>query len=229
MEAENVTPDQISVFIVDDHPAIVEALSVFINSQPDMEVCGRAYTTQAALDLLPKCKPDVAITDILLSDGHGLHLLKQLRGRCPETRFIVFSMCEEAALAERAISAGAYGYVMKSRPTEGVIEAIRAAFTGGIYLSRPVASRMLNKIVERDNPDHRFPLEALTDNEILTFEMLGHSYSIRAIASCLGVSNETALSYRRHVQKKLGAENTASLLRDAYTWASRGVLSPKGE
>ena len=210
----------IRVLVVDDHPAVVDALTVLIEFQPDMEVCAQAHTFEEALTLVAECKPDVAITDILLGDGHGLDLLSQIHARFPEVRLIVFSMCQETAFAERAIRVGAFGYVMKTQPTQSVIEAIRTVWKGDVYVSRKIASRMLNKIIERENAANMFPLETLTDNELLVFEMLGHAYSLRDVARCLGISRKTATAYQRHAQKKLGAENPARLVQQAYSWVN---------
>lgn len=210
----------IRVLVVDDHPAVVDALTVLVDAQPDMAVCAGAYTVEEALSHAAGDRPDVVVTDVLLGDGHGLDLIGRLHARYPEVRLIAFSMCQEAAFAERAIRAGALGYVMKTQATTAVVEAIRAVWRGEVCVSRQIASRMLNKLIEREQHGHCFPLESLTDHELLVFEMLGHEYSLREVARCLGISRKTAAAYQRHAQKKLGAANPARLVQQAYRWVN---------
>ena len=214
----------IRVFLVDDHPAVVEALSLLLDFQEDMTVCGTAANAEEALAQIAAAEPDVVISDILLQDTHGLGMVGQIRDRHPKVRIVVFSMCQEQAFAERAIRAGALGYVMKTAPTQAVVEAVRTAFQDEVYVSPQVASRMLSRIIDRERAAGLSVIESLTDHELLVFEMLGHSYSLRDVAQCLGVSRKTVVAYQRHAQKKLGAPDTVHLVQKACSWVN-GQLS----
>jgi len=214
-------PRILQVIVVDDHPAIREAIADTVSDQADMELCGVAGSASEAFDLVREQTPDVAVIDISLGDAHGLDLVKNLRAQYPELEVVVFSMYDEEVYAERAIRAGARGYIMKSESTQSVAEAIRAAADGDIYLNRKAASRLLNRVAGRStgsSSSREFGLEDLTDREMAVFQMLGQGQSIDGIAEQLSLSRKTVETYRRRVKEKLDFDTVAELLQFAIRW-----------
>ena len=213
----------IGVLVVDDHPAIREAIADTVRAQPGMELCGLAASAAEAFDLVRATGPDVAVIDISLGDAHGLDLVQNLRAQYPALEVIVFSMYDEEVYAERALRAGARGYVMKSEPTQSVAEAIRAAAVGEIYLNRRTASRLLQKMAGGSGPGGRSGeaepgLEELTDREMAVFQMLGQGKPTEEIAERLNLSRKTVETYRRRAKEKLGFETVTELLQFAIRW-----------
>ena len=215
------SPDQdarIEVFVVDDHPAIREALAAAIDSKVDMRVVGKSPTAEKALRMIERHVPDVVVVDISLEDAHGLDLVEELRSRCPDLRIVVFSMYDESVYAEWAIRAGASGYVMKSEPTEHVVRAIQAVSEGDVYLSRRMSSRILSKVIRQEDHTFRSATEQLTDRETTVFKKLGEGQSVRDIAEALDLSRKTIETYRRRAKEKLGFESVDELLQYAVQW-----------
>ena len=216
----------IRVLVVDDHPAVRDAIADAVADQPDMELVGLAGSADEAFDLLRAARPDVAVVDISLGDAHGLDLVQNLRAELPALEVVVFSMYDEAVYAERALRAGARGYVRKSEPTAAVTEAIRAAAAGEIYLARRAASRILSKVAfgGRGEPagegsGERGPgLEELTDREMAVFQLLGQGRPPDEIADRLNLSRKTVETYRRRAKEKLGLDSVTELLQFAIQW-----------
>jgi len=204
--------------VVDDHPAIREALTAVIDSKIDMRVVGESATARQTLQQLERTHPDVIVVDISLEDAHGLDLVEELRSRYPDLRVVVFSMYDESVYAERAIRAGASGYVMKSEPTERVVVAIQAVHDGEVYLSRRMSSRILSKAIRTQDYAFRSATEQLTDRELTVFKQLGEGESVRDIAGELGLSRKTVETYRRRAKEKLGFESVDALLQYAVQW-----------
>lgn len=215
-------PNQkIRVIIVDDHPAIREALADTLSSKMDMEFSGEAESADEALSIIDRVQPDVAIVDISLKDAHGLDLVQNIRIQYPDVHVVVFSMYDESAYAERAIRAGALGYVMKNAPTQSVVDSIRCAMQGEVYLSRRMASRILTKVVRgRGTQSFRFSVDDLTDREMAVFQMLGQGHGIDDIADRLSLSRKTVETYRRRAKEKLGFDSVSELLQHAIHWTS---------
>jgi DNA-binding NarL/FixJ family response regulator len=206
------------IFIVDDHPAIREALTSAINSKIDMRVTGESATAKKALRRMDRHAPDVVVVDISLEDAHGLDLVEEVRSRFPEVRIVVYSMYEESVYAERAIRAGASGYVMKSQPSERVVEAIQSVSEGDVYLSQRMSSRILSKVIRQQDYSFSSATEQLTDREMTVFEKLGRGESVRDIAEELDLSRKTIETYRRRAKEKLGFETVDELLQYAVQW-----------
>lgn len=206
------------VFVVDDHPAIREALASAINSKLDLRLVGESGTATEALRRLERHMPDVVIVDISLEDAHGLDLVEEIRSRFPSVRVIVFSMYDESVYAERAIRAGASGYVMKSEATENVVAAIQAVSQGDVYLSQRMSSRILSKVIRQQDYSFTSPTEQLTDREMTVFQQLGEGRSVREIADELDLSRKTIETYRRRAKEKLGFETVDELLQYAVQW-----------
>jgi DNA-binding NarL/FixJ family response regulator len=216
------SPRGARVIVIDDHPAIREAIADTVADQRDMELAGVAGSAREAFELVRATRPDVAVVDISLGDAHGLDLVQNLRAEYPHLEVVVFSMYDEAVYAERAIRAGARGYVMKSEPTGSVVEAVRCAAQGEIYLNRRTASRLLSRVAQggsRQSASAEPGLEELTDREMAVFQMLGQGRGADDIAERLSLSRKTVETYRRRAKEKLGFQTVAELLQFAIRWA----------
>lgn len=225
----------IRTFLVDDHPAILEAVRNRIDETLDIEICGTATVSEKAFRQIEELEPDTAVIDISLEDAHGLDLVQNLQSQCPEVQVVVYSMYDEMVYAERAIQAGASGYLMKDQPTEELIEAIRVVDQGEVFLSRDMASQILNKVARGESSEPSFPIEEFTDRELAVFQMLGEGCSIEEIQNRLNLARKTVETYRRRAKEKLGFESVSKLLQFAVQWASapgagkRVSGSPEGD
>ena len=220
-QATKPAGDHTSVIIVDDHPAIRDALGHIIDATIDLQLAGTADSADQAFDLLDHHHPHVAVVDLSLGDAHGLDLVQNLRAQYPHLRVVIFSMYDEAVYAERAIRAGASGYVMKSMPTTQVIDAIRAVARGEVFLSRRMASRILSKVALGKAVEPGFDIDTLTDRELTVFQLLGEGYSVAEITDRLKLSRKTVETYRRRAKEKLGLGSIAELLQYAIRWTTR--------
>ena len=210
-------PSPLRLFIVDDHPAIRNALDDTVRNLPDITLVGETGTAEDAIDAVDRLDPDVAVIDISLGDAHGLDLVKQLSSVSPNLAILVFSMFEESVYAERAIQAGASGYLMKRAPIEEVIDAIRRVAQGEIYLSDTMTAQVLHRMVGAASKEPH-PLETLTDRELEVFQLLGEGFTLGEIKNKLHVSRSAVDKYRRQAMKKLGCSSVRDLLRYAITW-----------
>ncbi len=210
----------IRVFVVDDHPAVRVAIAAKVDDEADLQLCGEAASAEEAMPMIAREKPDVAVIDLSLKDVHGLDLVGNLRVQHPQLSMIVYSMYDEQMFAERALRAGASGYVMKSEPMHRVIEAVRDVVSGRICVSSEVATRLLGKLTARQgNAAGNF--ENLTDREMEVLQMMGDGASMREISDRLHVSYKTVETYRRRAKKKLGLKSVSELLQYAIRWRDR--------
>ncbi len=205
--------------VVDDHPAIREAMAATIDNRIGMRLIGEAASADKAMQILERRAADVAIVDVSLQDAHGLDLVGEIREAFPDVKVLVFSMYDEGVYAERAIRAGASGYLMKTEPTRKVAEAIQSVYKGDVYLSAAMASRILSKAIRQEDYSLSSTTEELTDREMAVFRMLGEGTSMREIADKLDLSRKTIETYRRRAKEKLGFETVAELLQYAVQWA----------
>jgi DNA-binding NarL/FixJ family response regulator len=213
------------IFLVDDHPLVREWLTNLINQQPGLRVCGEAENGQEARERIFDLRPDVAIVDISLKDSSGIELIKDLKRGCPEVAVLVLSMHEEPHYAERALRAGARGYVMKRETTKKVITAINQVLAGKLCVSETVAAAMATQFVEGKTLATNSPVEQLSDRELEVFEMLGQGRTTRQIAETLHLSLKTVQAYCARVKEKLNLTSATELLREAVRWqenAQRG-------
>jgi DNA-binding NarL/FixJ family response regulator len=210
---------KLQVVLVDDHPIVRQGLAQMISREPDMEVCGEAETAADALKAIAACKPDVAIVDLSLKGTSGLELLKDLKVRFPKLPVLVLSMYDESMYAERALRAGAKGYMMKEEATEKVLAAIRGILAGQIYLSEAMASRLLHMVVGERTPGSVSPTERLSDRELEVFQLIGQGYGNTDIARQLHLSPKTVETYRAHIKEKLDLSSATELLQHAIHWA----------
>jgi DNA-binding NarL/FixJ family response regulator len=194
-------------------------MKVLIEQQPDLEVCGEADNAPRAIELFEKLRPELAILDITLKTTNGIELTKNLKVIAPACPILVVSMHDENLYAERAIRAGALGYLMKQEAGEKIIVAIRRVLAGEIYVSDKIKERMLHRYVNKRGDAATFSIDTLSDREMEVFQLIGNGYSTRQIAQRLGLSSKTIDSYREHLKLKLNLNSGAELVRYAIQWA----------
>jgi len=209
------------VLIVDDHPIFREGLADLINRQEDMEVCGMAKDVPHTLKALEKLKPDIVTVDISLQDVSGLELMKDIRVRFPDLPMLAQSMHQESFYAERAIRAGAKGYITKQEASKKVIAAIRKVLEGRLYLSDKMKEELLCSMIGDNGHDAASsPIDRLTDRELEVFQMIGQGKGTTQIAEQLCLSAKTIETYRSRIKEKLSLKSGSELMRCAFQWAS---------
>ena len=206
------------IIIVDDHPLVRSGLRRLIETEPDFSVCGEAATIRETLKSIAKVTPDLAIIDLSLADGNGLDLIKHIHAIRPSIKVLVSSMHDEDMFAERALRAGAHGYINKQETGDEVILAMRQVLNGNTYLS-PVMRERLKTDLEPDLTEtQRSPIEKLSNRELAVFELIGHGMSTSMIADKLHLSVKTIESHRSHIKLKLGLHTANELTRLAIQW-----------
>ncbi len=206
------------VLLVDDHPLVREHLRALLERETDLQVCGEAADAPAALSLIAEQQPDLVILDISLKRSHGLELLKDLKLLRPELPVLVLSMHDETLYAERAIRAGAMGYITKEEATVKVLSAIRAVLSGQVYMSERMAARMMRNMVGGRRKAVGSPFEVLTDRELEVFQMIGRGLGTRQISEELRLGIKTVESYRARIKEKLRLTDGHQLLQQAIQW-----------
>ena len=206
------------VFIVDDHPLVREGLTNLINRQSDLIVCGEAKDSAEAIAGITKERPDVAIIDISLVNESGLELIKHLIKQFPQLAVVVLSMHDEALYAERALRAGARGYVMKHETSKSVLASIRRVLAGDIYISERIVNRMALRLTSARRPLTSSPVERLSDRELEIFQLLGQGRTPSEIARDLNLSLKTVQAYCARAKEKFGVTSLTQLLRAAIRW-----------
>jgi DNA-binding NarL/FixJ family response regulator len=207
-----------TIFLVDDHPLVREWLTNLIIQQPDLSVCGEAESGPQAMQAIVALKPDVAIVDISLKDSSGIELIKNLKQCCPGVAVLVLSMHEESHYAERALRAGARGYIMKRETTQKVVAAVRQVLAGRLYMSDNLAAAMAAQFVAGKTSATQSLAGLLSDRELEVFELLGQGRGTRQIAEALRVSIKTVQAYCARMKEKLGVASATELMREAVRW-----------
>jgi DNA-binding NarL/FixJ family response regulator len=207
------------ILIVDDHPAVREGLAVRISAHPDLEVCGEAADIPQALEIAAKYAPDVAIVDIQLKNGNGLDLIDRFKALPTPVYVLVWSMFRDDLYAQRALRAGARGYINKECATGKIVEAIRTVRDGKIYLADDTAQRMLAQTVSGGGRDGAAGVDALSNRELEVFRMIGQGMAASQIAKRLHRSSHTVEAHRQAIKRKLGLKTAAELNRAAVQWA----------
>ena len=208
------------ILVVDDHPIVREGLAQLINRQEDLIVCGHAEDPARALDAIGVLKPDLLIIDLTLKGIDGIELIKTVATGFARLPVLVFSVFDEALYAERALRAGARGYVMKREPTEKVILAIRRVLSGEIYVSERMAKKLLHKYFDRRQTIRGSPIERLSDRELSVFRLIVQGLGTRQIAEHLHLSVKTIESHRAHIMEKLNLKSATELVQYAIRWGS---------
>jgi DNA-binding NarL/FixJ family response regulator len=210
------------IFILDDHPVMRRGYRTLINGEMDMEVCGEAETAMQALERIPAAAPDLVIADITLEGINGIQFVKRLRTEQSGLGVLVVSMHEESLYAERALHAGAVGYLMKTEADSTVVIAIRRVLGGKIYVSDRMQDKVMVVFAGRTTPRYRADsqslVEKLSDRELEVFELHGRGLSTREMADALKISHKTVATHRGRIKTKLAIESTPELVRRAVLW-----------
>jgi DNA-binding NarL/FixJ family response regulator len=209
------------ILIVDDHPVVRQGIRHVLEQEPDLRVGAEAESAAEALQCLKKQRPDLAIVDISLKGTDGLELTKWIRAQDPDLRILILSMHDENLYAERALRAGAHGYLMKAEVGEKIVIAVRKILGGEIYLSERVGQTIISEVTGRGSAPDESPIRQLSDRELEVFRLIGEGQSTREIAARLHLSVKTIETYRAHIKEKLGLANATQLVRYAAHWASK--------
>ncbi|MHC4259373.1 MAG: response regulator transcription factor [Planctomycetota bacterium] len=206
------------ILIVDDHPIVRQGLAELINHEQDLTVCGQAEDALEALRTIKEIKPNMVIVDISLKETSGLELIKDIGAQYGNLPVLALSMHDESLYAERALRAGAKGYIMKAEATENVVTAIRRVLSGQIYVSDRMAARMVRKLVGGRRETGASAIERLSDRELEVFSLIGQGHGTRQIAEKLHLSVKTVETYRAHIKEKLNLADANELLQYAIQW-----------
>jgi len=217
MKAEIATTAS-RIFLVDDHALVREGLRKLIEQETDLVVCGEAETADTALAAVSELQPEVVLVDLSLRTDSGLDLIKRLHQLPQAPRLLVLSMHDELHYAERALRAGASGYVMKRETSGRVLEAIRTLLAGQVFVSPAVSTQMAGKMMGSGRRASQSPIERLSDRELEVFLRLGQGQETRRIAEELHLSLKTIHTHCAHLKEKLGLENATALMLEAVRW-----------
>lgn len=221
-----ITPtEKKSVVIVEDHPVLCDGLKQLINSQPDLVCVGVGDDISSAKRLVEECNPDLMMLDLRLKGGDGLNLIKTLRIECPQVRVLVLSQYDELIFAERALRAGASGYIMKENTTDEVLRAVRKVLAGELYFSERVGEAIVQRTLREKPDDSRAGVERLSDREMQVFQLLGGAYSSREIAEQFQLSRKTIETHCEKIKHKLSLFTAAELKRFARQWVTENLTT----
>ena len=208
------------ILIVDDHPIVRLGVRQMIAAESSFVICGEADSAAAALEIATTLHPDLALVDLSLDDRSGLELIRALREAAPDVRLLVLSMHDETLFAERALRAGARGYIMKHEAIGGLVQAMKEVLAGRVYLSARMSQDVLERL-GRGTPATSDRIGNLTDRELEVFELIGRGLSTAAIADRLAVSIKTIDTYRSNIKSKLSLSDATDLIRFAAAWTAR--------
>ena len=211
------------VFIVDDHPIVRRGLSKLLNDEPDFSVCGEAENASTALSAIEALNPDLVTTDITMPGCDGIELIRCIASRWPKLPILVLSMHDESLYPERALRAGAKGYVMKREVTEKLANALRRILKGQIYLSEKLSHQIMRKAVGEKYTQGASPVAALSERELEILKLVGQGHGTRQIAKDLNLSVKTVESHRAHIKDKLSLKTAPEMLRFAVQWSNAGA------
>jgi len=208
------------ITVVEDHPVLCDGLMQLINSQPDLACAGVADNTCDAKRVVKQRKPDLMLLDLRLKSGDSLELIKSLRVEHPEVKVLVLSQYDELIFAERALRAGASGYIMKENATDEVLRAVRKVLAGELYFSERVAAAVVQRTLREKPSGSRIGVETLSDREMQVFQLLGVPYSAREIAEQFHLSRKTVETHCEKIKHKLSLRSAAELRQFARKWAA---------
>lgn len=206
------------VLIVDDHPIVRERLADLINREEDLTVCGEAEDRHSALRPIEQTQPSIVILDLTLKRGHGLEVIKDIRGRTPELPVLILSMHDASLYAERALNAGAKDYITRQNATTNIIAAIHEVLNGNLYFSDEITMKLLHGSTADGDRVFLSPLDKLSDRELEVLEGLGRGYNTRQIGEVLGIETKTVETYRSPIKEKLGLRDALELTHYAVRW-----------
>src|SRR5436309_4078469 len=211
------------MLIVEDHPVVCAGLMQLVNSQPDLACVGAADNIADARRLVEECQPHLTILDLRLKGGDALDVIKSLRVEHPELKVLVLSQYDELIFAERALRAGASGYVMKENATDEILRAVRKVLAGELYFSERVAAAIVQRTLREKPNGSRVGVERLSDREMQVLQLLGAAYSPREIAEQFHLSRKTVETHCEKIKHKLSLPNAAELKRFARQWAAENL------
>jgi DNA-binding NarL/FixJ family response regulator len=217
-KSQNQPVTKKKIMVVDDHPIVRQGLALLINREADLVVCGEAEEASGAMHVLAASHPDVLIVDISLNGPDGLDLLKNIRTTHPSLPVLILSMHDELIYAERALRAGANGYIMKQEATEKVLVAVRRILSGEIYVSDRIANKMLKHYITGAGTLRNSSIADLSDRELEVFRLIGEGHGTRQIAEELHLSVKTVESYQAHIKEKLSLRSARELMQHAIQW-----------
>jgi DNA-binding NarL/FixJ family response regulator len=221
VEANRKGKRRVRILLVDDHPLVRERLGEIINRETDLQVCGEAEDRHEALEAVQAKRPDLVIVDLTLKTSDGLELIKDIHSRWASLRMLVVSMHDESLYAERALRAGALGYITKQEATRNILLAIRRVLGGNIYLNERIATHIISRLTTRGGTVAITPAELLADRELQVFELTGRGLNTREIAGRLHIAAKTVETYRARIRNKLNLEDGSELLRSAISWTHK--------
>jgi DNA-binding NarL/FixJ family response regulator len=210
------------MLIVDDHEILRQGMRLMLEQQHDLEVCAEAADEAAAIRHYRQVQPDVVIVDISLKTGNGIDLIKRIKAVDANARILVYSMHDEQVYAERALRAGAMGYVTKQKPAQAILHGIRDVLRGKLHFSEELTQRVLERVAANEPISQASAVDNLSDRELEVFEMIGRGLTTRAIADRLHLSPRTVDTYRERLKIKLVLANAAELHYRAIQWVLKG-------
>ena len=213
------------LLLVDDHPVVLDGYQLMFNAQPDLAVCATAANVADALRAIEREPPDLVLTDLTMPGRGGLELIKDLAPLHPGVKVLVCSMHDEMLYAERALHAGAKGYLTKDSPGPVMLAAIRRVLDGGIYVSERLAARLLDAFAGTRPRGSTSPLEKLSDREFEVFRLFGEGRTAKEIAAQLNLSPKTVSVHRDHIKEKMDFSTSAEMIRQAVRWVETERLS----
>jgi DNA-binding NarL/FixJ family response regulator len=211
----SITEGKSRIYLIDDHPLLVQGITQLINAERDLQVVGSTGEWTLALNQIPELKPDVVVLDITLAKANGIEVLKNLRVHFPDLKVLMLSMHDENLYAMRSVRAGAQGYIMKMTATEEVVAAIRQILKGELYLSPQVAKQTMMRLIGRRKEGTTSPIDDLSDRELEVFQMVGDGLTTRQIAERLHLSVKTIETHKAHVKEKLNLQTATQLTQHA--------------
>ena len=212
------------VLIIDDHPIFCLGMSELINKESDLVVCGSVDSIKQACPAIAELRPDLIIIDISLKDGNGLDLVQEIKKEYEGLPMLVLSMYDESLYAERALMAGAFGYIMKQEAIPKVVEAIRHVLQGDIYASNTVKEKVFKRLMNPQSGGSKSPLDILTNRELEVLRLIGEGYSTKEIADRLPLSIKTIGTYRENLKEKLKLKHFTGLVKFAVHWSDKILL-----
>jgi DNA-binding NarL/FixJ family response regulator len=223
MTLKSRAPRKSRIVVVEDHPVVCAGLMQLIGNQSDLTCTATADNIAAAKRLVEECKPDLLLLDLRLKSGDSLELIKSLRVEHPEVKVLVLSQYDELIFAERALRAGASGYIMKENATDEVLRAVRKVLAGELYFSERVAAAVVQRTLREKPTASRIGVESLSDREMQVFQLLGASYSAREIAEQFHLSRKTVETHCEKIKHKLSLNSAAELKQFARKWAAENL------
>lgn len=214
----NTPADIKRILVVDDHPVVRQGIKHLLEQEPDIRICAEAESAGEALQALQKQKPDLAIVDISLKGTDGIELTKWIRAQDKKIPVLILSMHEESLYADRALRAGAHGYLMKAEVADKIVPAVRKVMSGEIYLSEKAGQAILHEVTGRGTKGGESPISQLSDRELEVLRLIGQGRGTREIANLLHLSIKTIETYRANIKDKLGLANATQLVRYAAQW-----------